>query len=221
MKHLTTAAMVLALAAAGSAEAQTPGPTGQHHTQGSGGSAGGHTGGKGSGQTHGAPTGGGQTVQHFGAGAHGGVHVQTNGGITSQVGQPQGNARNPYANVQQVGRQGAGPRESGFGFQAHAPRDRDQGRSWFNGGAFAHEVQATRHFQIAPYAYPHGWYARTWSYGNYLPLGWYTADYYLDWNDYGLPPPPIGCEWVRVGPDALLVDIWTGEVLSVESGIFD
>jgi Ni/Co efflux regulator RcnB len=230
MKYVTTAAMVLALAAAGAAEAQQPqGQTGQVHGQGGGQGAhgGGQVGGRGGAQGGHGGQGGGQAVQHFNAGSAG-------------QRAPSGNARNPYAGGQthlggqggqthftgqggagQFGGQGAAPRESGFGFQNHALRDRDQGRGWFNGGAFPHAFQAERHFQVAPYVYPHGWYARTWSYGSYLPLGWYAPDYYLDWADYGLPAPPIGCEWVRVGSDALLVDIWTGEVLSVYSGIFD
>jgi hypothetical protein len=32
--------------------------------------------------------------------------------------------------------------------------------------------------------------------------------------------PPIGCEWIRVGRDALLVDIWSGEILSVYYDMF-
>ncbi len=50
--------------------------------------------------------------------------------------------------------------------------------------------------------------------------GWYGSGYYLNFWSYGLPNPPIGCEWVRVGDDAMLVDIWSGEVLSVYYGIF-
>jgi len=40
------------------------------------------------------------------------------------------------------------------------------------------------------------------------------------WRRTSAGLPPVGCEWVRVGSDALLVDIWTGEVLSVEYGLF-
>lgn len=229
-------------------QGQGPGQgQGQHHGQGGGQGVahqgggqpgqGGATSGGVHGQAPGAQTfqrGAGQAGagagQHYSGGAHttfqsGGGAGQRGAGGASHF---QGNARNPYANVQPgggPGLQGRGtnaiPRESGFGFQNHALRDRDQGRGWFNGGAFPHAFQATRRFQAAPYVYPRGWYARTWAYGNYLPLGWYTPDYYLDWADYGLPAPPIGCEWIRVGSDALLVDIWTGEVLSVYSGLFD
>jgi Ni/Co efflux regulator RcnB len=32
--------------------------------------------------------------------------------------------------------------------------------------------------------------------------------------------PPAGYEWVRVGDDALLIDVNTGEVLQAEYGVF-
>jgi Ni/Co efflux regulator RcnB len=109
----------------------------------------------------------------------------------------------------------------GFGFENHALRGRDQGRSWFNGNEFAHQYRAERRFHFGGYgAYPRGWFARTWYFGDFLPGGWYGSDYYLDWAEYGLPPPPIGCEWIAEGPDAVLVDVWTGEVLSVYRGVF-
>jgi Ni/Co efflux regulator RcnB len=54
----------------------------------------------------------------------------------------------------------------------------------------------------------------------FLPFGWYQPDYYLDWAGFGLPAPPIGCEWVREGADAVLVDVYTGEILSVYQGVF-
>ena len=59
-----------------------------------------------------------------------------------------------------------------------------------------------------------------WAFGDYLPGGWYGQSYYLNSGQYGLPYPPVGCEWVRVGDDALLVDVWSGEVLSVYYDLF-
>lgn len=61
---------------------------------------------------------------------------------------------------------------------------------------------------------------RSWSFGDYLPGGWYSTAYYLDWYRYGLPNPPVGCEWVRVGDNAILVDVWSGQVLSVYYDLF-
>jgi Ni/Co efflux regulator RcnB len=60
----------------------------------------------------------------------------------------------------------------------------------------------------------------SWSFGDYLPGGWYSQSYYLNSGMYGLPYPPVGCEWVRVGDDALLVDVWSGQVLSVYYNLF-
>ncbi|MFI4935686.1 MAG: RcnB family protein [Caulobacterales bacterium] len=105
--------------------------------------------------------------------------------------------------------------------QNHDLRDRDRGRDWFDTREFPREFRAEHRFHDHDdYGYPPGWYARTWFFGNFLPFGWYTSDYYLTYWDYDLPEPPIGCEWIREGHDALLVDVWTGRVVSVYSGIF-
>ncbi len=100
------------------------------------------------------------------------------------------------------------------GFDTHPPRDRDHGRSWFQEGRF-HESFEARHRYRAPFYRPYGWSYQRWSYGEHLPFGWFAPNYYLNGGAYGLPAPPVGCEWVRQGGDAVLVDVWTGEVLSV------
>ncbi|HKT54763.1 MAG TPA: RcnB family protein, partial [Caulobacteraceae bacterium] len=66
-----------------------------------------------------------------------------------------------------------------------------------------------------------GYYYRRWAYGDRLPWGWFRAQWWIDdyWF-YDLPVPPFGYEWVRVGPDALLVDIYTGEVVEVVPDLF-
>jgi Ni/Co efflux regulator RcnB len=102
----------------------------------------------------------------------------------------------------------------------HELRDRDQGRVWYNARVFPQVFHAGQRYHYRPYIFPSGWYFRAWLYGDYLPDGWYGPDYYLDWSYFDLPPPPIGCEWVREGNDALLVDVWTGEVLSVSHDMF-
>ena len=68
---------------------------------------------------------------------------------------------------------------------------------------------------------PRGFYYRRWSYGEYLPFGWFGAEWFINdyWN-YELPVPPYGCEWIRSGPDALLVDQRTGFVVETVYGIF-
>ena len=41
----------------------------------------------------------------------------------------------------------------------------------------------------------------------------------MDWWSYGLPEPPYGYDWVRVGPDALLVD-YSGRIVQVVRAVF-
>jgi hypothetical protein len=230
MKYLTTAALALALiGVAGSALADPPPDKNKNVHPSTGG---GHP----PPPAHGAPPPGGA---HGGPPPPGGVHPLggfPGGGSGSHGGPPGGGPAGRYRGAPgpggghggspppgggyRGGPPGGGSGRPGFGFQGHALRPGDRGRSYYNPGAFQQQYSAPRRFRFDNYAYPGGWYARTWVYGDYLPDGWFTPDYYLDWGYYQLPEPPVGCEWVRQGPDAVLVDVWTGEVLSVESGLF-
>jgi Ni/Co efflux regulator RcnB len=68
---------------------------------------------------------------------------------------------------------------------------------------------------------PEGWFYRPWFYGEVLPWGWFAPNWWInDYWDYELPVPPYGYEWVRNGPDALLVDERTGVVVEVVPDIF-
>ncbi|HRD46199.1 MAG TPA: RcnB family protein, partial [Caulobacter sp.] len=91
---------------------------------------------------------------------------------------------------------------------------------WYDERHWRHSYHAPRRYRAPHYRYPSGWYVRSWSFGDYLPWGWFGASYYLNSGYYGLPFPPIGTEWVRVGDDAVLVDIWTGRVLAVYYDLF-
>ena len=76
-------------------------------------------------------------------------------------------------------------------------------------------------YRAGPYRAPYGYYVRSWGFGDFLPRPWFAESYWLgDFIDYGLPYPPPGFEWVRVGPDALMVDRYTGRVVQVVRGIF-
>ncbi len=99
-------------------------------------------------------------------------------------------------------------------------RDRDRGRSWYSADQWRRSYNAPRRYRAPAYRYPSGWYARSWVWGDLLPRSWYSSSYYLDYRYYGLPRPPIGTEWVRVRDDALLVDVWTGRVLTVYYDLF-
>lgn len=74
-----------------------------------------------------------------------------------------------------------------------------------------------------PWAYPPGYGYRLWGVGAILPpLFWSTPTYYYtDWAGMGLPPPDPGFQYVQYGPDLLLVNITTGQVVEVFPGAFD
>jgi Ni/Co efflux regulator RcnB len=144
-----------------------------------------------------------------GGAANGQAHGHFNGG-----GQVQGGGQfhgNQSANAAiRGGTPGAG----------RALRGRDQGRGFYNASRFPQQFHAQQRYRVGWNNRPNGWYQRSWVFGDFLPFGWYDQSYYLDFQEYGLPYPPVGCEWVRQGPDAVLVNVWTGEVLSVAGGIF-
>jgi Ni/Co efflux regulator RcnB len=88
-------------------------------------------------------------------------------------------------------------------------------------GVYQHNFQAEQTFHIGPYHPPRGWNGQRWVYGQILPRGFWAAPYILaDYWLFSLEVPPVGCEWVRSGDDALLVDTNTGEILQVEYGVF-
>jgi Ni/Co efflux regulator RcnB len=47
-----------------------------------------------------------------------------------------------------------------------------------------------------------------------------SAYYYTSWSTLGLTSPMAGYQWVRYGPDLLLVEIGTGRVADVRYGVF-
>ena len=93
-------------------------------------------------------------------------------------------------------------------------RDPRLGRDFrFRGRSFV-SVRAPR------FVYPRGYAYRRWTIGAILPSLFLTEPYYVDYDYIGLPPPRGGEEWVRYGPDALLVDTYNGRVIDVAYGVF-
>jgi Nickel/cobalt transporter regulator len=88
----------------------------------------------------------------------------------------------------------------------------------FHGRPFAwHPVPFPR-----PWVYPPGYAYRAWAVGAILPpLFWSTPTYYYTgWAAMGLPPPDPGFQYVQYGPDLLLVNVTTGEVVQSFPGAF-
>jgi Nickel/cobalt transporter regulator len=76
-------------------------------------------------------------------------------------------------------------------------------------------------FHLGFYYDPFGWSYRRWSIGSYLWPNYYRSSFWLDdpW-DYRLPPAYGPYRWVRYWDDALLVNIYTGQVVDVIHNFF-
>lgn len=106
-------------------------------------------------------------------------------------------------------------RYAGPGGPVRAPAYSATHRFTYQGRSFA-AVRA------APYRYPHGYGYRTFRPHEQFPLGLLIAPYLItDFALYNLPSPGPDLEWVRYGPDALLVNVDTGEVVDVAYGAFE
>ena len=82
-------------------------------------------------------------------------------------------------------------------------------------------VTAPRRFRIGTYHAPRGYSYRRWNYGQYLPSVYWGRSFWLsNFMVYGLFAPPPDAVWVRYGPDALLIDRYTGEIISVQYNVF-
>lgn len=90
------------------------------------------------------------------------------------------------------------------------------------GGGFAFHGHPINRVHFArPWVYPAGWGYRRWAIGAVLPaLFLAPAYYYADWAAVGLTPPPPGFQWIQYGPDLLLVNVTTGEVVDTAYGVF-
>jgi Nickel/cobalt transporter regulator len=89
------------------------------------------------------------------------------------------------------------------------------------GRQFSYRGHTINRVHLAPFAYPSGWAYRRWAIGAALPaLFLAPAYYYADWATLGLESPQPGFQWVRYGPDLLLVNVTTGQVVDVAYGVF-
>lgn len=96
-----------------------------------------------------------------------------------------------------------------------------ENRPAFDRDVFNHNYQSSRGHRIGPYRGPDNWEYRRWRFGDILPEAFWGDQYWLgDYWLFGLEVPPVGYEWVRYGPDALLVNITTGEIAQVVYGEF-
>jgi hypothetical protein len=86
---------------------------------------------------------------------------------------------------------------------------------------FSYRGHDIERVHIHPFIYPPGFGYRRWEVGAALPPVFLAQDYwYADWAALGVDPPPPGYQWVRYGPDLLLVNVITGQVADVAYDVF-
>jgi Nickel/cobalt transporter regulator len=89
------------------------------------------------------------------------------------------------------------------------------------GAQFSYRGHNFNRVHLAPFVYPAGWGYRRWAIGAVLPpLFLVPAYYYADWATLGLTAPEPGFQWVRYGPDLVLVNVATGQIVDVVYGAF-
>jgi Ni/Co efflux regulator RcnB len=222
-------------APAGAPAARAPGPGG---VPGAGGARGaGERGAPGGGQR----PGGAPAYQGYQGGARGGAEGYRGApatgarGAEGARGGERGAAEGARGGGERSGAEGARGGERGGGAAGHvpstyhprggAPGFRPGGaRPSYNARYFPRVYQSDRRYawRGGVWRAQPGYYYRRWAYGERLPFGWFDSRWYIDdYYDYDLPVPPDGYEWVRVGPDALLVSLDDGTVVESAYGLFD
>jgi Ni/Co efflux regulator RcnB len=90
--------------------------------------------------------------------------------------------------------------------------------------AFAYGGHQYFRYRAPPYRFPggyYGWANHNWRQGEWLPSPFITSAYFInDWYDFGLWQPDYGYEWIRVGADAVLVNLTNGQVVDVVPGVY-
>jgi Ni/Co efflux regulator RcnB len=122
----------------------------------------------------------------------------------------------------------SGPRPGPFGSTV-LPRDADRGAAGARPGVYSQKRTFSFHgrafaaIRARPYRYSRGFAYRPFIRGQRFPAFLLLTPYFI-YNYYlynlSVPPEP-GVVWVRFGPDALLVNTYTGEVIDTAPGLFD
>ena len=99
--------------------------------------------------------------------------------------------------------------------------DRDErNRRGYGDREWSYRGEDHGRFRAPPYRYPYNWGYRSWRVGERLPYLFLSDAYFIEFEPYALPRPPYGYRWVRFGPDVLLVNVYTGEIVDVVYDIF-
>ena len=80
--------------------------------------------------------------------------------------------------------------------------------------------QARRQYNGPRYYAPRNFRDMHYSYGSRLPTGYWGNNYYIDYQPYGLAPPPSGYRWNRVGDDVYLISVRNGLIVEAVYSLF-
>jgi len=108
--------------------------------------------------------------------------------------------------------------------QSHAQnRNASWNKAWRNDARYDWHRYREHHrsvFRLRAYVDPFGFGYRSFNVGYTLGPAYYGQQYWIDPSIYSLPYPPPGTQWVRYWNDALLVDIYSGQVVDVVHNFF-
>ncbi|MFL6721240.1 MAG: RcnB family protein [Sphingomonas sp.] len=96
-------------------------------------------------------------------------------------------------------------------------------RDWRNDRRYDWRRYRNNHrstFHLGVYFDPFGYGYRSFDIGYRLYPNYFSQQYWIDPGLYGLPYPPPGTQWVRYWNDAVLVDMYSGEVVDVIRDFF-
>jgi hypothetical protein len=108
-----------------------------------------------------------------------------------------------------------------------------EGSHWANSGSWNRDWRNDRRydwrryrdhhrstFHLGIYYDPFGYGYQSFNIGYRLAPAYFGNQYWIDPALYGLPYPPPGAQWVRYWNDAVLVDMYSGEVIDVIRDFF-
>jgi Ni/Co efflux regulator RcnB len=85
-----------------------------------------------------------------------------------------------------------------------------------NVASYNRNITAQHRYRSGSYNAPQGYSYHRYGYGDELPQEYYANNFWIvDFSEFGLLSPPDGYVWVRYGPDAILIDEDTGEIVQV------
>ena len=159
--------------------------------------------------------GGAQPQQHAPAARPaGGSHAQQHATAPRQTGQRQSGVS--HAATMQPANTSSHHRATSSQASRNSGRSTTKPRVAVDVTSYHKNVTAERQYHFGTYNAPQGYAYHRYSYGDRLPQGYFVQSFWItNYLNFGLIAPPDGYVWVRYGPDAVLIDEDTGEIVQV------